>query len=211
MSLEPTSVRVVDEDGAAALETEPDAMRETRVGAAGAFERANLAAAPPSSWLASGLKPTEIPAISIEPPHAKAAMVTMTRNRNDSNDARSLARAIRSGWFKAVRVTPVACRDLGTPLVVLEAIVDKLRDHETEISGQLRPSSPKVGRVAACDVDARNLELSSAPRRMLFRDRDDLLVAEPAFARPRLPFSGEQPDPKSGAFAGAGSSPRPLR
>jgi hypothetical protein len=30
--------------------------------------------------------------------------VAMNRNKNDRNDARSLAQLVRSGWFKAVHV-----------------------------------------------------------------------------------------------------------
>lgn len=46
-----------------------------------------------------------MPAVCIEARHAKAAMVAMNRNKNDRNDARSLAQLIRSGWFKAIHVT----------------------------------------------------------------------------------------------------------
>lgn len=40
--------------------------------------------------------------VCIEARHAKAAMVAMNRNKNDRNDAHSIAYLIRSGWFKAV-------------------------------------------------------------------------------------------------------------
>ena len=65
----------------------------------------------------SGLKAAVLPAVCIEARHAKAAMVAMTRNKNDRNDARSLAHLIRSGWFKAVRVRSVESQELCALLV----------------------------------------------------------------------------------------------
>ena len=189
VSLEMTSICAVDEGGATVLETkvasEPEAIRETLVGMEGAFERVGLEAGPLSPWLASGLKAAGLLAICIEARHAKAAMVAMTRNKNDRNDARSLAHLIRSGWFKAVHVKSVESQELRTLLVAREFFVNKLRDHENEIRGLLRPFGLKVGRVAARDFEARIREMTAGVL--------------------RLSFQGEQTNPKSGAFAGAGS------
>ena len=91
VSLEMTSVCVVDENGATVLEakvlSDPEAIAEALHGADGAFERVGLEAGPLSPWLVSGLKAAGLPAICIEARHAKAAMVAMTRNKNDRNDA----------------------------------------------------------------------------------------------------------------------------
>lgn len=171
VSLELTSVCVVDEDGATVLETkaasEPEAIRETLRGVEGAFERVGLEAGPLSPWLASGLKAAGLPAICIEARHAKAAMVAMTRNKNDRNDARSLAHLIRSGWFKAVHVKSVESQELRTLRVAREFFINKLRDHENEIRGLLRPFGLKVGRVAARDFEARIRELTDGTPRLV--------------------------------------------
>ncbi|MEM6439282.1 MAG: IS110 family transposase [Pseudomonadota bacterium] len=169
VSLEMTSVCVVDENGATVLETkalsDPAAIAEALQGVDGAFERVGLEAGPPSSWLVSGSTAAGLPAICIEARHAKAAMVAMTRNKNDRDDAGSLARLIRSGGFKAVHVKSVESQELRTLLVAREVFVNKLRDHENDIRGLLRPFGLKVGRVATRKFEGRIRELTTdAPR-----------------------------------------------
>jgi transposase len=184
VSLEMTSICVIDEDGAMVLEakaaSEPEAICETLRGLDGKFDRVGLEAGPLSSWLASGLKAAGLPAICIEARHAKAAMVAMTRNTeadartvrwtvrppNDRNDARSLAHLIRSGWFKAVHVKSVESQELRTLLIAREFFVNKLRDHENEIRGLLRPFGLKVGRVGARDFEVRIRELTAGVPRL---------------------------------------------
>lgn len=86
-------------------------------------------------------------------------MVAMNRNKNDRNDARSLAQLIRSGWFKSVHIKSTERQEARTLLVAREFFVNKLRDHENEIRGLLRPFGLKVGRVSARDFEARVREL----------------------------------------------------
>lgn len=159
VSLEMTSVCVVDEDGALVFEakvlSEPDAIGAVLAGCGGAFARVGLEAGPLSQWLCNGLTAAGMPTICIEARHAKAAMVAMNRNKNDRNDARSLAHLIRSGWFKAVHVKSTESQELRTLLVSREFFVNKLRDHENEIRGLLRPFGLKVGRVAVREFEAR--------------------------------------------------------
>lgn len=159
VSLEMTSVCVVDEDGALVFEakvlSEPDAIGAVLGGCEGEFARVGLEAGPLSQWLCNGLTAGGLPTICIEARHAKAAMVAMNRNKNDRNDARSLAHLIRSGWFKAVHVKSTESQELRTLLVSREFFVNKLRDHENEIRGLLRPFGLKVGRVAVREFEAR--------------------------------------------------------
>lgn len=159
VSLEMTSVCVVDADGAMVCEarvlSDPDAIREVLAGLDGEFERVGFEAGPLSQWLHNGLTTAGFRAICIEARHAKAAMVAMNRNKNDRNDARSLAHLIRSGWFKAVHVKSTESQELRSLLIAREFFVNKLRDHENEIRGLLRPFGLKVGRVTARDFEAR--------------------------------------------------------
>lgn len=170
VSLEMTSVCVVDENGATVLEakapSEPEAIAEALQGVGGEFESAGLEAGPLSPWLVSGLKAAGLPAICIEARHAKAAMVAMTRNKNDRNDAGFLAHLIRSGWFKAVHVKSVESQELRSLLVAREFFVNKLRDHENEIRGLLRPFGLKVGRVSTREFEGRIRELTSDTPRL---------------------------------------------
>lgn len=102
-----------------------------------------------------GLKKAGLSAVCLEARHAKSAMVAMNRNKNDCNDARSIAQLIRSGLFKAVHVKAVASQELRSLLVARAFFVNELRDHENEIRGLLRPFCLKVGRVSASGFDAR--------------------------------------------------------
>lgn len=163
VSLELTSICVVDEEGRMVLEakaaSEPDAIADALRETAGEFVRVGLEAGPLSQWLFFGLKDAGLPAVCLEARHAKAAMVAMNRNKNDRNDARSIAQLVRSGWFKAVHVKSRRSQELRTLLTAREFCVNKLRDHENEIRGLLRPFGLKVGKVGARDFEARAREL----------------------------------------------------
>ncbi|MEV8469030.1 transposase [Fluviibacterium sp. DFM31] len=143
VSLETTSICVVDANGGMILEakagSDPVDIGEVLGGIDGTYERVGFEAGPLSQWLYKGLTSAGPPAVCIEARHAKAAMVAMTRNKNDRNDARSLAQLIRSGWFKAVRVKSTASQVMRTLLMSREFFVNKLLDHENEIRGLLRP------------------------------------------------------------------------
>ena len=159
VSLEMTSICVVDADGGMIIEakavSDPADICEVLAGVDGAFERVGLEAGPLSQWLYNGLTNAGLPAVCIEARHAKAAMVAMNRNKNDRNDARSLAQLIRSGWFKSVHVKSTESQEMRTLLMSREFFVNKLRDHENEIRGLLRPFGLKVGRVTAKDFGRR--------------------------------------------------------
>ncbi len=92
----------------------------------------------------------------------------MTANKNDRNDARAIAQVVRSGWFKEIHVKSPASQELCTLQVTREFLVNKLRDHENEIRGSLRPHGLKVGRVSASSFDVRVRELCADRPRLEF-------------------------------------------
>lgn len=163
VSLEMTSVCVVDGDGHMLTErkvsSDPEAIAALLLGLDGSWQRIGLEAGPLSQWLYFGLKDAGLPALCVETRHAKAAIAAMSHNKNDRNDARSLAQLVRSGWFKIVHVKSVDSQELRTLLTSREFLVNKLRDHENEIRGALRPFGLKVGRVGANGFAARIREL----------------------------------------------------
>jgi transposase len=121
VSLETTSVCVVDEDGRIQLEaqccSEPAALIPMLQKVGDGFVRIGLEAGPLSQWLYFGLVEAGLPAVCIETRHAKAAIGAMATNKNDRNDARSIAQVVRSGWFKTVHVKSVESQELRTLLV----------------------------------------------------------------------------------------------
>jgi transposase len=161
--LELTNVCVVDGNGRLVNEAKVGSDPETisaelsRIG--DGFVRVGFEAGPLSRWMFFGLKEAGLPAVCIEARHTKAAMVAMNCNKNDRNDARSIAQLIRSGWFKTMHVKSVASQELRSLLVAREFFVNKLRDHENEIRGLLRPFGRKVGHVSASGFDARVRDL----------------------------------------------------
>ena len=153
VSLEMTSICVVDAGGRivseAKVSSDPKAIADQLLGLEETFERIGLEAGPLSQWLYFGLRDTGLPIACIDTRHAKAAIVAMSHNKTDRNDARSIAQLVRSGWFKTVHVKSIESQELRTLLTSREFLVNKIRDHENEIRGSLRPFGLKVGRVAA--------------------------------------------------------------
>jgi transposase len=113
-----------------------------------------------------GPKDAGFPAICIETRHAKAAIAAMSINKNDHSDARSIAHLVRSGWYKRVHVKSIESQELRRLLVAREFFVNKLRDHENEIRGLLRPFGIKNGRIGTAGFEARVRELTEGRARL---------------------------------------------
>jgi transposase len=163
VSLELTSVCVVNAEGRligeAKVSSDPKAIVDMLRQLEGSYERVGLEAGPLSQWLYFGLKDGGLPAVCIETRHAKAAITAMSQNKTDRNDARSIAQLVRSGWFKSVHVKSIDSQELRTLLTSREFLVNKVRDHENEMRGALRPFGLKVGHVGARAFAGRVREL----------------------------------------------------
>jgi transposase len=164
VSLETTSICVVDEQGHICRESktlsDPDAIAAALCSIEGDYDRIGLEAGPLSQWLFFGLGNAGLPAVCVETRHMKAAMTAMT-NKNDRDDARSIAQVIRSGWFKTLHVKSTESQELRTLLTTRGFLVNKIRDHENEVRGALRPHGLKVGQVSASGFLARVRELGA--------------------------------------------------
>lgn len=194
VSLETTSICVVDAEGRIKLEakapSDPESIAAHLSQLTGTFERVGLEAGPLSQWLYFGLRDRGYPVVCIETRHSKAAIAAMSMNKTDRNDARSLAQLVRSGWFKAAHVKSVESRELRTLLGSREFLVNKLRDHENEIRGQLRPFGLKVGQVSTSGFAERIREpVEGRPRLRLCMDA--LLAAREAVMKQLSTLHGE--------------------
>jgi transposase len=194
VSLEMTSICVVDDNGRVVLEaklaSEPEAIANRLCELTGTFKQVGLEAGPLSQWLYFGLRDAGLPAVCIETRHSKAAIAAMSMNKTDRNDARSLAQLVRSGWFKTVHVKSVDSQELRTLLGSREFLVNKLRDHENEIRGLLRPFGLKVGKVTASAFGARIGQLvKDRPRLKLCMDA--LLAAREVIMKQLSALHGE--------------------
>jgi transposase len=100
VSLEMTSICIIDEEGRIRHEGKGTSVPEGNLYVLrkidGQFERVGLEADPLSQWLFFALRDAGMPAICVETRHMKVAIPAMA-NKNDCNDARSIAQVIRPG------------------------------------------------------------------------------------------------------------------
>src|SRR6195256_3913890 len=101
-------------------------------------------AGPLSQWLFSGLAEAGVPAICIEPRHAKAFLKAQV-NKSDRNDARGIAQMMRVGLFRPVHVKTLASQKRRALLAARKILEEKALAIENDIRGLLRNFGLKVG------------------------------------------------------------------
>jgi len=162
VSLEETSICVVDSDGVIVAErkvaSEPRAIAEALLALGLVFERVGLEAGPLSPWLHDGLHSEGLPAICIETRQMKAALRAM-RNKTDRNDARGIAQVMRTGWFRFVHVKSPESQELRLLLNHRKTLQRKTLDLENEVRGTLKAFGLKVRKVSRGRFAARVREL----------------------------------------------------
>jgi transposase len=111
VSLEETSVCVMDEKGHVVQETKVaskwEAIAKVLRPIAASLARVGLEAGPLSPWLCDGLREAGFAAICIETRHLKASLGAM-RNKTDRNDARGIAQLVPGGPCQERRKPPAA-------------------------------------------------------------------------------------------------------
>jgi transposase len=163
VSLEETSICIVDETGRIVKELRATSEPEALVGALRdtdlTLERVGLEACSLTSWLHDGLRKAGLPAICIETRQANAAMKTMP-NKTDRNDARALAQIMRTGWFRQVHVKSRQCRLWRSLLVARRTILNEMRSIENVVRAILREAGVKLGTPSRADFVERVRELA---------------------------------------------------
>ncbi len=184
VSLEWSSVCVIDAEGEIVREAKVPSERETLVAffaeSGLRFARIGLEAGPLSQWLHAGLVEAGLPAILIETRHVKAALRAMTV-KTDRNDARGMAQLMRMGWFRPVHVKTLQAQEIRALLTARKLLVAKLGDVESSIRGILRGFGLKVGAVSKGRFETRIRELV-AGQATLERVAAPLLRARAALA-----------------------------
>jgi transposase len=103
VSMEETSVCIIDKNGAVIFEGEvpsqPEAIAELLRQRAANAARVAFEAGALSSWLWHDLKASGFPVVCLDARHAKAAL-SMRLNKSDRNDARRLAELVCIGWYR---------------------------------------------------------------------------------------------------------------
>jgi transposase len=162
ISLEETSVCIVNSDGKVVRETkvptDPDALAKELQLRKTAFKRVGLEASALGSWLHAELTRRGFPAIVVEARHMRSSL-NAQRNKTDRNDARGIAQMMRMGWFRAVHVKSPESQRLRLLLANRRLLKRKLIDLENHIRGALRAFGLMVGTVARGGYEERVLEL----------------------------------------------------
>lgn len=179
VSLELSSVCVVDEQGAIVKEAKVASDPEALVGWLSvlglAVKQIGLEAGPLSQWLHAGLKQAGFAVVLLETRHVKAALSAMTV-KTDRKDARGIAQLIRMGWFRPVHAKSAAAQEVRALLVARKQLLNRVLDIETSLRGILRGFGLKVGHVPRGGFESRVRELA-AGQAMLERIVDAMLAA----------------------------------
>ena len=165
VSLEETSICIVDENGEIVRElrgaSDPEALVAALRSVDRPLERIGLEACPLSAWLHDGLRDAGWPAICIETRKANAAMKTMP-NKTDRNDARALAQIMRTGWFREVHVKSRQSRLWRSLLVARRTILSEMGSIENVVRAILREAGIKLGKPSRTAFDKRVREMASS-------------------------------------------------
>lgn len=163
VSLEETSICVVDGMGRIVKETRAPSEPEALIAALGGLdlplERIGLEACSLTAWLHDALRGAGLPAICIETRQANAAMKTMP-NKTDRNDARALAQIMRTGWFRQVHVKSRPCRLWRSLLVARRTVLNEMRSIENVVRAVLREDGLKLGTPGRAAFAGRVRELA---------------------------------------------------
>ena len=162
VSLELSSVCIVDERGTIVRETkvpsEPEALIGFLRGQQLKMAGVGLEAGPLSQWLHAGLTAAGFETVLLETRHVKAALSAMTV-KTDRRDARGIAQLLRLGWYRPVHAKSVSAQEVRSLLTARKLIQAKLLDVESGIRGVLRGFGLKVGSISRGRFEARILEL----------------------------------------------------
>ena len=115
VSLECSSVCVVDATGKIVLEAKVASEPEALIGWFGALgltlERIGLEAGPLSQWLYATMRQAGLTVELLETRHVRDAFKAMPV-KSDRNDARGIAQLMRLGWFRPVHCKSLAAQEV---------------------------------------------------------------------------------------------------
>jgi transposase len=167
VSLEEVWLCVMDEAGDIVREgkvvSDPDAIRDWLLAHAPRAIKIGIETGPTSTWLWHALRGRDLPVICVDARHAKRVL-SLQLNKNDRNDARGLARLMRSGWYKEVRVKSLDSHLVRATLASRALLVATRRDVQNQIRGLLKTHGLVVGKAYGKLFAARVRELlASSP------------------------------------------------
>lgn len=162
VSLESTSVCVVDSTGRVLRETkvlsEPEALIGWFQEHGTPMMRIGLEAGPLSQWLYAAMENAGLPVELLETRHVRAAFKAMTI-KTDRKDALGIAHLMRMGWFRPVHCKSVPAQEVRALLTARKLLQNKRIDIEMSLRGILRGFGLKVGPTTPKNFEGRIHEL----------------------------------------------------
>ena len=148
VSLETTSICVIDESGKIIIEkkrpTCPDAIMGALDGLDG-LEKIGMETGPLAVWLWNELKKRAAPIVCMDARHANAALKMMP-NKTDRADAAGLAQIVRTGWYKEVSVKSHDSYLIRASLASRDVLVGVRVRLENQIRGLLKTFGVMFGK-----------------------------------------------------------------
>ena len=184
VSLKESHLCIVDETGRvvkeAVVTSDPDALVCYLSRLEVELERLGLEACQLSQWLYRGLHSAGFTVVCLETRQLKAALSSMPV-KTDRKDARGIAQAVRTGWFRAVHVKSEEAQEIRVLLQARMQMNKQICEVSSSIRGLLRNFGLKVGKVGRAKFAARVQELLDS-RPSLKPAIEPLLAAREALA-----------------------------
>lgn len=162
VSMEETSVCIVDQDGAMVREgraaTDPASIEKYLKATGLAFERVGFEAGPCAAWLYKGLIAAGMPAICMDARHTHTALKAQNM-KTDRNDARGIAQIVRTGWYRPAHVRSEESHKRRILINTRKTLLEQRIELENRIRGSLKVFGLKIGQVTPVRYEARVREL----------------------------------------------------
>src|SRR3984957_11362682 len=140
VSLECSSVCVVDANGKIVRETkvasEPEALIGWLGSLGGGLARIGLEGGPLSQWLYAAMKKAGLAVELLETRHVSDAFKAMPV-KSDRNDARNIAQLMRLGWFRPGHCKSITAQEIRAMLTARKLVPSKLPALENSPRGIL--------------------------------------------------------------------------
>jgi transposase len=169
VSLEETSICVIDEDGQMAWQgkssSEPTAIAKQVKLHAPEVTRVGFETGPLSTWHWHELRGLGLPVVCLDARHAKAAL-SLQINKTDANDAYGLAQIVRTGWYRKVEVKSIDAHLVRTLLTSRSKLVEVRTRLSNQLRGILKTFGLIVGKTSGGAFEKRVRELTTGNIRL---------------------------------------------
>ena len=141
VSMKESSICIVDETGKIIYEgeekTDPKLLAIRVKEKAPSIEKIALESGSLSNWLVIELEKEGLPVICVDARHM-AAVLSTNPNKNDRNDARGIAQAVRAGYIRTVCIKSQNDVDISIMLTARKMLVGQRRSQKNTMRGLLK-------------------------------------------------------------------------